>query len=77
MLVYFTSIWYILQPSDLHILWSSGTFYDHLVFFPGLVHCTKKNLAILVDGDLVMSFCSKAVASRSILQTEAIYVVAV
>jgi hypothetical protein len=40
-LVYFTAIWYI--------LWHFGIFCGHLVFFPVLVFCTKKNLATVVS----------------------------
>jgi hypothetical protein len=43
-LVYFTDIWYI--------LWTSGIFCGNLVFFPVLVNCTKKNLAILFPDSL-------------------------
>jgi hypothetical protein len=39
MLLYFTSNW--------HFLWPSDVIYGHLVYFPVLVCCTKKNLATL------------------------------
>jgi hypothetical protein len=46
-LVYFMAIWYI--------LWPFGIFYGHWVYFrviwkkiPGLVRCTKENMATLV-----------------------------
>jgi hypothetical protein len=44
---YFTAMWYS--------LWSFGIFIGHLVLFPALVCCTKKNLATLVDGRNVIS----------------------
>jgi hypothetical protein len=38
---------YFMEIRD--ILWSFGTFCVHLVLFPGLVSCTKKDLAALVS----------------------------
>jgi hypothetical protein len=34
MLVYFTTIWNILQPFSIHNLWPFGIVCGHLVFFP-------------------------------------------
>jgi phosphotransferase system glucose/maltose/N-acetylglucosamine-specific IIC component len=48
-LVYFTAIWYM--------LWPFGTFVCHLVFFPFLVCCNKKNLATQ-DGPDLLAFTS-------------------
>jgi hypothetical protein len=48
MLVHFMDIWPILRPFDIPKLEPFGIFYGKLVyFFPVLVHCTNKNLAIL------------------------------
>jgi hypothetical protein len=53
-LVYSMAIWYILWPFGIfygHLVYSMviGLFYGHLVYFHVLVHCTKKNLATLVE----------------------------
>jgi hypothetical protein len=59
MLVYLMTFWSTYFTAIGNNLWPFGIFCSHLVYFPVLVWCTKKNLATLI-WNRVASFSSSA-----------------